>query len=75
VILWLNFPKEEAHRMWNGFDPSILRDLAAIREMVSRQRQTPIKEWPLVQVEEYGALLVVREWPDGSITAYAIERP
>ena len=29
------------------------------------------KEWPLVFVEEFDALLVVREWPGGKITAYA----
>jgi hypothetical protein len=60
--------------MWPGFDPSILRDLASIRGMVSRQRQTPTKEWPLVHIIEYDVLLVVREWPDGSVTAYTVER-
>ena len=60
--------------MWPGFDPSIARDLATIRDMVSRQQQTPTKEWPLVQIAEHGVLLVVREWPDGSITAYTIDR-
>ena len=59
--------------MWPGFDPEIVRDLATIREMVSRQHQTPTKEWPIVFVKEYGVLLVVREWPDGSITAYTAE--
>ena len=61
--------------MWHGFDPRTLRDLATIREMVSRQRQAPTKEWPLVHVSEYHMLLVVREWPDGSITAYAAKHP
>jgi hypothetical protein len=60
--------------MWPGFDPSILRDLATIRDMVSRQRQTPTREWPLVYVDEHDVLLVVREWPDGSVTAYTVER-
>jgi hypothetical protein len=59
--------------MWHGFDPAIVRDLATIRDMVSRQRQVPTKEWPLVYVNEYDVLLVVREWPDGSVTAYAVE--
>jgi len=61
--------------MWPGFDPSIMRDLATIREMVSRQHQTPTKEWPLVHVDEHGVLFVVREWPDGSVTAYTIDAP
>ena len=61
--------------MWPGFDPSLQRDLAAIRDMVSRQHQTPTKEWPLVYVDEYDVLLVVREWPDGSVTAYTVEQP
>jgi hypothetical protein len=59
--------------MWPGFDPSIWRDLATIRDMVSRQQQTPTKEWPLVHVDDHGVVLVVREWPDGSVTAYTIE--
>jgi hypothetical protein len=59
--------------MWPGFDPATLRNLASIREMVTRQHQTPTKEWPLVYVTEHHALLVVREWPDGSLTAYAAE--
>ena len=59
--------------MWPGFDSQMLRDLATIREMVTRQQRTPTKEWPLVYVTEHNALLVVREWPDGSLTAYAAE--
>jgi hypothetical protein len=59
--------------MWHGFDPGVLRDLAAIREMVAIRHQTPSKEWPLVYVEARRQLLVVREWPDGSITAYFAE--
>ena len=61
--------------MWPGFDPEIVQALAAIREMVARQHQTPTREWPLVFVEEHDALLVVREWPDGSVTAYAADTP
>ena len=60
--------------MWPGFDPSTLRDLAFIRDMVSRQQQTPTKEWPLVYVDEHDVLFVVREWPDGSVTAYTLDR-
>jgi hypothetical protein len=59
--------------VWPGFDPQIVRQLATIRSMVALQHQTPTKEWPLVHVQELDALLVVREWPDGSITAYAAD--
>jgi hypothetical protein len=61
--------------MWPGFDPRIWQDLATIRQMVALRHQTPTKEWPLVYVEQHQALLVVREWPDGSITAYAADAP
>jgi hypothetical protein len=56
--------------MWSGFDPQLRRDLDWIREMVALQPQTPTREWPLVWDEELAELLVVREWPDGSVTAY-----
>jgi hypothetical protein len=59
--------------MWPGFDPHVMRALATMRDMVALQHQTPIREWPLVFIEEHDVLLVVREWPDGSITAYAAE--
>jgi hypothetical protein len=58
--------------MWSGFDPHILRDLATIRQLVKLTHQTPTREWPLVFVEEHDALLVVREWPDGTITAFVM---
>jgi len=61
--------------MWPGFDPELLRSLATIRGMVSRQHQSPTREWPLIHIAESRALLVVREWPDGSITAYIAEHP
>ncbi|HEX2443563.1 MAG TPA: hypothetical protein VHJ77_06420 [Vicinamibacterales bacterium] len=38
--------------------------------MVTRTHETPTNEWPLVFVAEHDALLVVREWPDGDLTAY-----
>ena len=57
--------------MWSGFDPELRKQLDNIREMVSLRHQTPIKEWPLIFVDEHDALLVVREWPGGNITAYA----
>jgi hypothetical protein len=56
--------------MWSGLDPELRRQLANIRQMVALQRQTPTREWPLISIEQHDALLVVREWPDGSITAY-----
>jgi hypothetical protein len=56
--------------MWHGFDPEIKRDLAAVKALVRLTHQTPTKEWPLIFVDDYDALLVVREWPDGRITAY-----
>ncbi len=59
--------------MWAGFDPRMWRDLATFRGLVALRHQTPMKEWPLVYVHEHQTLLVVREWPDGSVTAYTIE--
>jgi hypothetical protein len=56
--------------MWQGFDPEILRDLAVVKALVRLNHQRPTREWPLVFVGDYDALLVVREWPDGQITAY-----
>ena len=56
--------------MWQGFDPEIKRELAAVKALVRLTHQTPTREWPLVFVGDYDALLVVREWPDGQITAY-----
>jgi hypothetical protein len=56
--------------MWQGFDPEITRDLMAIKAQVSRRHQRPTREWPLIFVGEHDALLVVREWPGGEITAY-----
>ena len=40
--------------------------------MVALQHQTPTREWPLIFVEEHDALLVVREWPNGSMTSYVV---
>jgi len=57
--------------MWHGFDPDIRQQLVGIREMVARRYQTPTNEWPLIFIEEQDLLLVIREWPDGTITAYA----
>ncbi|MGE5835482.1 MAG: hypothetical protein ACM4AI_13430 [Acidobacteriota bacterium] len=56
--------------MWSGFDPELRRQLEHIRQMVRLSHQSPTREWPLVFLDEHDALLVVREWPDGSMTAY-----
>jgi hypothetical protein len=42
--------------------------------MAKRSHQTPTKEWPLVFVGECEAMLVVREWPGGEVTAYAVSK-
>ena len=57
--------------MWPGLDPKLRRELDNIRRMVALRHQTPTREWPLTFVQEYDALFVVREWPDGTVTAYA----
>jgi hypothetical protein len=57
--------------MWYGLDPDIQRQLATIKEITARRHQTPTHEWPLVVVEDHDALLVIRQWPDGGLTAYA----
>jgi len=56
--------------MWFALDPELRRQLENLREMVALQQQTPTREWPMISIEDTRALLVVREWPDGSITAY-----
>ncbi len=56
--------------MWPVFDPEVFRQLATIRQLVALRYQTPTREWPLISIDQHEAMLVVREWPDGSITAY-----
>jgi hypothetical protein len=58
--------------MWSGFDPEIVRGLQAIRQLVRLTHQTPTREWPLFVVEQSDEVFVVREWPDGSVTAYTM---
>jgi hypothetical protein len=74
VILLLSIKKGK-QQVWPGFDPNVWRDLTTFREMVALRYQTPQKEWPLIHLEQHNALLVVREWPDGSVTAYLMENP
>ena len=57
--------------MWPGLDPEFVRQLGVIRQLVTLRYQSPTREWPLIFVGEHNALLVIREWPDGSVTAYA----
>ena len=59
--------------MW-GMDPDIWKQFENIREMVRLTHQTPTKEWPLIFVDEFDELLVVREWPGGNLTAYTASR-
>ena len=57
--------------MWSGFDPELLREFGTLRQMAKLVHQTPTREWPLVYVAERQEVLIVREWPDGSITAFS----
>ena len=59
--------------MWDGPNPNALPQMEWLRAMVARQRQTPTGEWPLLYREEEDQLLVVRTWPDGSVTAYIVD--
>jgi hypothetical protein len=56
--------------MWSGFDPEFVRQLGVIRQMVSHRYQSPSSEWPVIFLDDRDELLVVRQWPDGSLTAY-----
>jgi hypothetical protein len=60
--------------MWSGFDPDLRQQWEVIREMVALQRQTPTREWPLIYMPEHDSLLVIREWPNGSITSYSMSK-
>ena len=60
----------ESPVMWPGFDPQIRRELTLVREMVALRHSTPSREWPLIFLPDRGELLVVREWPNGALTAY-----
>jgi hypothetical protein len=61
--------------MWYGFDPDLSKRLHNLREMVRLQHQSPTREWPLIVEDSREELLVVREWPNGSITAYTMPIP
>jgi hypothetical protein len=55
---------------WPDFDPDLKRDLAAVKALTKLRHQAPTREWPLCFDEEHDAMLVIREWPNGEITAY-----
>jgi hypothetical protein len=56
--------------MWSGFDPEFVRQLGVIRQMVTLRYQSPTGEWPVIFLHDRDELLVVRQWPDGTLTAY-----
>ena len=56
--------------MWYGLDPETRRTLAWIKQATKRRHQTPTGEWPVVFIEEHDAMLVIRQWPDGELTAF-----
>jgi hypothetical protein len=56
--------------MWHGFDADAQQQLAMIKQATARRFQTPTHEWPVIFIDEHDALLVVREWPNGSLTAF-----
>ena len=58
--------------MWPSFDPEMLRTYASVRELVRLSHQSPTREWPLIVMKSENLLFVIREWPNGSITAYTI---
>jgi|SoiMethySBSTD1v2_1073268.scaffolds.fasta_scaffold03114_12 hypothetical protein len=55
--------------MWSGMDPETRAGLEHLRQIVKRAHQTPTREWSLVFLEECDAVLVIREWPGGTLTA------
>ena len=56
--------------MWSGFDPEFVRQLGVIRQLVALRYQSPTREWPVIVIDDRDELLVVRQWPDGTLTAY-----
>jgi hypothetical protein len=55
---------------WPDFDPELKRELAAVKMLANLTQQAPTREWPLFFDGEHDAMLVVRKWPNGAITAY-----
>jgi hypothetical protein len=55
---------------WPDFDPALKRDLAALKALTNLSHQVPAREWPLWFDADHDTMLVVREWPNGEITAY-----
>jgi hypothetical protein len=61
--------------MWPGFDPETQRALQSLRRQVQLTHQTPTREWPLLYIAQQDLFFIVREWPDGTITAYTVGVP
>ena len=51
-------------------DAELVKQLATIKETASLPHKTPTREWPLTFAHEHELMLIVREWPDGEITAF-----
>lgn len=60
--------------MWQPLGPDRQRQLTTSRQLTTRPQQAPTHEWPVVFVEEHRSLLVIREWPNGELTAYFLTR-
>lgn len=58
--------------MWEFFDPEVRQKLSLLKHLTVLRRQTPLKEWPLLA--DGNTLFVVREWPNGDVTAYLVTR-
>ena len=58
--------------MWEFFDPEIQRQLTLLKHVTMLRRQAPVREWPLFA--DGNTLFVVREWPNGEVTAYLATR-
>ena len=41
-------------------------------QLVQLTHQSPVREWPLAVIPEHDVVFAVREWPDGTITAYTM---
>ena len=55
--------------MWYVLNPDLPREQAKTPEMAALRDQTPTREWLLLFREATDEVFVVREWPNGSITA------
>jgi hypothetical protein len=58
--------------MWEFFDPEIQRQLTLLKHVTMLRQQAPVREWPLFV--DGNTVFVVREWPNGEVTAYLATR-